>query len=703
VLSQRRAARLAWRAGRPRRDGSRGLLARPAWNRLVLAGDAGDQAAAEAVWRAWLSHPDDERWELLTRWRPPSTAEAACTAASTGNHAVAAFCVRRGLTPADPVRRAAFFLLTGQAAQSRAADPDGALLTLAYAGADKDERARLRAAMAGVGDLDLVRVVARGDPRLHGQAQHGQAQHGQAQHGQALTSDEARYLTEQLARRRDWAGLWRLVQGMTVLAAVTTARSFGDDWRPPGDHDRALFERLREADPDSIKTARAALAELRAVRVEMDGIPATGAFSPDGRRLVVSTGPLGTQGSPRTARPSGAFHVFELPAGRLIERFDVPGCYAANVVDLGEAFFASGWAGPGMLRPGALARYEGGRTTVLYPGFGWLPVAPHRGGLVAVAVGVDTQTMNPAGLRLRFCTPRGRQIRDVVFRDQHGHPVMFQPRGDMVRNNVVSHDQLGHPVPFRSCWPLTVAADPGGRRFAVIEDGVLYLWVLDTETGRGLIGPNQLWRATGACFCGPDRLVVCANANGGCRMALYRFAGDGVEFLAERIHPPNHVRCRLVMIPRRGEIAMLCAPPGPGGMRYFDAQTLAEVTGPGELARASRTALWSSPDGRHYALGGVGRDGQGEVQVTLEPDGVLGLVADRPAVDAVPADLAAVRSALRGTTADWAAWPLLSLLRDRLEHRFGADVALGATAPVGRDDDIGLRVPGGPWVHGDLP
>jgi hypothetical protein len=337
MLSERRAAWLARGAAWRRRDGSRRLLARPAWNRLVRAGDAGDQAAAEAVWRAWLQNPDDEGWELLTRWRPPSPAEAACAAAITGNGAVAAFCARRGLAPADPARRAAFFLLTGQAGQLRAADPDGALLALAYAGAGQDERARLRAAMAGTGDFDLMRVVARGDR------------------------------------------------------------------------------------------------------------------------------------------------------------------------------------------------------------------------------------------------------------------------------------------------PRTVAADPGCRRFAVVDDGLLWMWLLDAETGRASQCAHKSRLVTGVCFHGPDRLAVSGHRKGWCDIELYRLEGDGLELLAERAHPYDYRRCQLITIPHRGEIAILGGSAGSREVRYFDAKTLAEVTGPRELAGPSRTALWSSPDGRHHALGGVGPDGRGEVHVTLTPPGAAAL------------------------------------------------------------------------------
>jgi hypothetical protein len=59
-LNGARATRLAGRATRRRRDGTRGVLARWAWSRLTAAADRGSQPAIDAVWRAWLRDPGDE-------------------------------------------------------------------------------------------------------------------------------------------------------------------------------------------------------------------------------------------------------------------------------------------------------------------------------------------------------------------------------------------------------------------------------------------------------------------------------------------------------------------------------------------------------------------------------------------------------------------------------------------------------------------
>jgi hypothetical protein len=215
MTSLPQASRLTRQAGR------RGWLSGRAWRRLAEAADRGDEAAIEAAWQAWLRNPGYERWRQLARWRVSAgLTELVCAYAldepagdAGGPGPLAAFCASHGLTPADPVRRAVFLLLTGQHAQYRAADPGGSLLALGYAAAAGPERERLRAAMAGTAGLDLVRVVVRREPR------------GQMA---ALTAEEAGFLAAQLAGRRDWPRLWDLTRNLRVPEAIRAVRMFGD-------------------------------------------------------------------------------------------------------------------------------------------------------------------------------------------------------------------------------------------------------------------------------------------------------------------------------------------------------------------------------------------------------------------------------------------------------------------------------------------
>jgi hypothetical protein len=282
-----------------RRHGSalRLPLARAAWRVLVAAGDRGEHAAIEAVWRSWLRDPDDERWQLLSRWRGSrAAADAACEAALAAlagtlaalageglpGRALADFCFSHDLTPADPVRRAVFLMLTGQAGQYRAEDPDGSLLALGYAAAGDADRQRLRGAMAGSGDLDLVRVVS---------ARHETAGHGTVP---AATRAEREYMAAELSRRRDWPGVWRLALGFPLAEAITAVRRINEGWRPDDQHGRDLLARLRGAAsgeppaPDGM---------LSAVRIKLpDESMRSGSFSPDGRRLAAAIRTITRQG-----------------------------------------------------------------------------------------------------------------------------------------------------------------------------------------------------------------------------------------------------------------------------------------------------------------------------------------------------------------------------------------------------------------------
>jgi hypothetical protein len=121
-------------------------------------------------------------------------------------------------------------------------------------------------------------------------------------------------------------------------------------------------------------------------------------------------------------------------------------------------------------------------------------------------------------------------------------------------------------------------------------------------------------------------------------------------------------------------------------VRYVDARDLARVAEPREFTGQAATMLCGSRDGRFHALGRNEPGGSGSVRVVLAANPAAGLAA-RPLARMVPGDLAAVSETAR-YTADGA--PFLELLRACLEHRFGAEVALGPPAPVIGDDEISL-------------
>jgi hypothetical protein len=119
-------------------------------------------------------------------------------------------------------------VLTGQRAQHRTEDPDGALLAEAYRAGRDEQRAAVRQALAGADDLDLVRVVA------------GAGRDAVA----TVTPAEVSYLADELAGRQDWPRLWQLALDLPLAGAVIAASRFGDSWQPDDDAGQVLLRKL---------------------------------------------------------------------------------------------------------------------------------------------------------------------------------------------------------------------------------------------------------------------------------------------------------------------------------------------------------------------------------------------------------------------------------------------------------------------------
>jgi hypothetical protein len=188
----------------------------------------------------------------------------------------------RTLVPAGNAERAVFYLLVGQQAQHRAADPAGEALRTAYQAADEPVRAG------------------------------------------------------ELARRRDWPALWRLAQGLTLAEAIAAVRLIDPGWRPAGEPGRELLARLAGARLD---TARPGKPALTTARIETSGAYVrVGAFSPDVRRFAaVVSGPSGG------GAPSWRVCEFELPQGTMVAQHDYcPDRYPEGLLYIGGAIVAAG-------------------------------------------------------------------------------------------------------------------------------------------------------------------------------------------------------------------------------------------------------------------------------------------------------------------------------------------------------------------------
>jgi hypothetical protein len=311
--------------------GFRAVLARRSWSRLARAHQSSMMdryRAYRAVLDDWAAAgaPDDPRPELLARWvggrrrfavhlmmlaQPPDHPQWA---------ALAAYCVRHDILPKKPADQVRFLTLTGQTERRRALDPDGSLLARAYRTAHRRTRARLREVLAGDG-VDVLEIMTEDAHRRTTR----------------LSPEEREYLASELARRRDWAELWRLAKDLPVIDAADAVRLIDPGWRPDAQRDRDLLTLLARAEPAVLRHAREALRRGCVVRVEVPGQIVAGALSVDGKRLAVTTVDPGGSGD---ARDRGSVSVFGLPDGQVLDRHQIPVRDFAGLVFRGHALFA---------------------------------------------------------------------------------------------------------------------------------------------------------------------------------------------------------------------------------------------------------------------------------------------------------------------------------------------------------------------------
>jgi len=441
--------------------------------------------------------------------------------------------------------------------------------------------------------------------------------------GARLNAAQRDYLIGHLARRRDWDGLWRLVQELPLAPAVATVRLIDDGWGPADDRGRAMLRGLARADPDTIGRASQALAAPTTVGIDLDDVPTHGAFSPDGRQLLVAT--------VRDGRYSGC-RVFDLPGGTLVERHDYQGTLPpASAVHLGAALVLVG-RGPDTWE---LIRYSEGRPHVLHRSRRPLtvaayPGASHPGGFVVLE-------QEEARWRLEFRNAAGEALRDVPL-----------------------------DYPLSPPNEVRVTVDPGSGRLAVTGAD---LWIIDPD-GVGVLARTPPTTAiTAACFAGPDRVAV---IDAGGQIRLYRLARRRLEVQASAPAQPGLSRSEIVAIPQRDEIAVR----RDQQVRYLNALTLTEVTGRRDLGGRPGTALWGSADGRSQALGGRKPDGRGFARVIWGGHPRVTALADRPIGAMTPGDLSVAEAALRGPVASATARPFLHLLRECLRHGVVTDAGV---------------------------
>jgi len=670
-LSAAKAARLAWQV-RGRRP-----LAWWAARRLVRAGDRGDVHATDALWDLWLGQPSDELWTALSRWRRPRTGggrslvalgepaaasvvvDAACQVGhpvadtaralilagrqdlvdavcavvmSTEDDGLTRLCLEHHLAPADPRQGAVFFLLTGQGERYRLADPDHSLLALAYQAAGDSERSRIRAEVAG--EPDLVRVLADAVRR---------------DRMARVTGQEAGYLIDALATRRDWPALWALARDLPVMDAVKAAHRF-HGWRPEGP-DEPLFSTLIRVDRVQLARSHSAVAEPWTgpwtTLVSTGSDVADGSFAPDGRLAALCRRSVEVFAPPFRGEP------------QRVERPPALGQPAVLALDHGLVILAGmDEKGSGFITRGGHERYATRYRT-----------SPVVAGLARTAAGFVALTSDRSGrLRLRLQPEDGRDFLIPA--------PLFLNLGTQLGMSALK-------VPLR--W-WTVATEPDSGRIAVAGDG-LYVAELAGDRLRPLAAaPFGAGPGPRLAFSGPDRLIGLDHLR---RLRVWRLAGNEVLVVAERQLEEVSGGNFPVDLPVAGMIAVIDRADDSARERvcYLDRETLADVPTPRRLADLFPMCLFASPDGATLAVGG-----QGFVEVG-DPGCAPAVVAlaDRPLAATSPADLYAVTAQLSRIRPDAPARPFLELLRACLTHRFGVDFAIGEAGSVGvRGDDIAL-------------
>ncbi|MFD0899605.1 hypothetical protein [Actinomadura sediminis] len=626
---------------------------------LLRHGEPPPSGPLNRLWEEWLHRPDERLWAALSRWGRPATGggveglsvvavgsapdvlrepryrAALIEALALGDHplrgiaedrlanlrdpaltdelcaaaleddGLARICRKHRLAPADPVRRAAFFLLTGQPEQYRALDPDGSLLGLAYASAPPAGRGRLQRAMLTAGDLDLVRVIVGHDRRAR---------------IPEMPPEEIRYLAERLAERRDWDGLWALVQDVAIATGADLCGLF-DGWAPRGADDRRVFELYRAADPAATAraVARLAASEGRAApraRLRFRGRVNDVSFSPgrDGPFLAVAG----------TNRVVG---VFDLRSAELAERYAGFGASVGRVLHTGDGVVAAERTNR-VDRDCRVVRCADGGTRVLHTA---------RGSVTALT---------------------GTGDGGFVAGTRAGELLRGAPDGGPVAELPARRFRLS-----RSSWPRSVAAHPSGRiavlgRHLVVADpGADDLPLIDYE-------PPAAWPA----FV-DESGIVCAERGGTVR--LLRSNTPYSTVLAQRgaVHVDAGVR-GLGALPGTGESVLV---DGTGDLHVLDAGASARTTVHRAPEPCAPTSVTVSPDGGFLAVGdAAGHTDLFDLRVRELPR----LVA-RPVAALLPRHLGIVATARAVPGLDRGSADALRLLEACLEHRFRFDVELG--------------------------
>ncbi|MBE1530556.1 hypothetical protein [Actinomadura algeriensis] len=517
----------------------------------------------------------------------------------------ARFCVDRELAPRDPARRALFYVITGQAGQHRALDPDGRLLALAYASAAPAVRVRAREAMLASGELDLVRVIV-GEDRRARMAE--------------MPREEARYLAERLAERREWDELWAFVRDLPIATAVELVR-LADRWTPRQEDEHRYFRALHDTDPATVDEGLARLPERPPLE------PHAVLRLPDQRILHLSFSPDRPPGSPdgpflAVASIGQGVTVIDLRTARPVQRHEEHSPRIDGVLHVGDGAVIAHLKLLGETAYQLLRYADGASQPVLTTAqpVKSLALTGDDGGFAACTADGDLLLFDPDGeVRTLHITPSGHPAPDAI--SVHRESGRIVALGDPANVHLIE--------PAAPSVTAVPTAEPVAR--AVF---------LDADT------------------------LLCRLENGlVTRMTL----PDG------RQGPPSQTKqlgpAEPHALPRTGEAVFICVY---GELHVYGGDPPERV----HVRRSpddSAGCLAVSPDGSLLAAGY--RTGRIDL-FDLRPR-ELAAVVRRPAAALKPRDLRLVTDTLDDAKLPPETRTALDLLRTALEHRFRFDVELG--------------------------
>lgn len=642
----------------------------------MRAGYFHQPGALTLAWRMWLAYGDENLWHRLDVQNQVAPTEPLHTIgklalglaslddmrAGAMDPAVprrarskaAEHLKRLGEIPDDAVEAAPLLAMSGLTDEYRRLDPDGSLLSMAYAGMDSGRRSRLRAVLADLGELDLLR-------QLRGAVASGAGVTG---------SDDS-------PQRR-----WRAVLAAPLLETVAAAKRVGD-WRPEDPVDARLLERLRDTDIDRLRTVHQRITTDRQQRLDLPGAAdqvGPAGFSPDGDRVAVAV---------RVRRRGWRFREFDAATGEVLgEQAAHPRSTVVALAHTGTGIAALNRPHAGDFRRMGLTFTADGSTRVLdetrFNGRQPLWLWRWRSGFLTCD-GFTVTGYDAEGTAVAMPDLDGETvITPASFNSRPPHWV-YGLDADPVRGRIVAgfgrglhvHDpDSGVTLRAASEHP-DLAAKPY-LKMQSVDEVPLFLdpeTILTTRSDpTGCLMVSQ-WRATATVLT---------------RHAIVAFEDDeSLRHHGGRCRPYRLDSGRgVLVVTDRGTKD---APEQT--MFTLDTTTLERIHTPPQFGW---WLLAASPDTRTFVGRATSERDPGASLRRLAPHPLAGPV-DAPLSELQLSDLAVVAKQLERAPA--AERPLTELLHLLLRHRFGDDIALGGTA-TGTDYDIALGGRDRPGDHG---